>query len=435
MNIIWKRNTHGQAPLPLVWVGVSATLIYAFSKVNFSGPARISAVILALTGLWCLFRYNRKIYQTEGFYFLGVSLLVQAVSWLGSIYTHPDLATDTPKIDELSRIFLFLPLAWWLGGSTRNTLTLWCFASIGVLLSPWVTGGGFAELFLGIQGQRVDFSISNAQHTGLLFGTLLIGLITLSRRFIYPVYFKWTLRAVWVLASLFSLLVVIVVQTRSVWLGLCITGIVSLLQQLKNQRSRLSARHTLPAVAIAILVIVGAFSSFTNQIIEKRLSAEKEIVTAVLDGEVEKLPYSSIAIRVQLWKAGLDFFLEKPLLGWGDNGKRIAINKSGWMPANVKANFGHLHNSYLELLVNYGLLGLLFYISFMIWIASSAVHARRRGDLPGDLLRFLLLFLAFWSTVNFFESFLFFWTGAFVLNIVLGGIITHTWKKQLAIEP
>jgi O-antigen ligase len=64
----------------------------------------------------------------------------------------------------------------------------------------------------------------------------------------------------------------------------------------------------------------------------------------------------------------------------------------------------HLHNSYLELLSQLGLVGLGLWMAMAGLIFWTVWDAQRRGRLSPDLARFLLfalLYLAIWSLFNF----------------------------------
>jgi O-antigen ligase len=66
-----------------------------------------------------------------------------------------------------------------------------------------------------------------------------------------------------------------------------------------------------------------------------------------------------------------------------------------WLP--------HLHNTYLEILYQLGLVGLIL-LAGMVWLLVRGLAAEyRAGRVPGDLCRFLLATLVFVLVWNLFE--------------------------------
>ncbi|MDL4863374.1 O-antigen ligase family protein, partial [Halomonas elongata] len=57
-------------------------------------------------------------------------------------------------------------------------------------------------------------------------------------------------------------------------------------------------------------------------------------------------------------------------------------------------------------------------------------RAWRGGVLPGDMALFGAGFFLYWIVVNQFESYNSFWTGVYVHNLVVGGLVTHYWRWQ-----
>ena len=429
MNEFWHHQTLGRTPFGLIVVGALSTLLYALAKINFDGAARIFEPILILTGFWAVYRYGNGIGRSRVFWFLWLAVVLQVATWILAQSSHPEFAEPVPSLDRLAKLFIFILLAWWLAGSTRNTLCFWSVASLGVLLSPWLSGDGFREILQGLQGARIDFDLRNAQHTSLFFGSVLIGLLAFHRRALMAPRFRTALRIGWLLAVALSAIVVFITQTRGAWLALLIALLVASAGATLHFRKRLAQHWKWLLAALAFLALATALlTPLAADIVTNRVGYESEVVEMLLNGEVENLPYSSIGIRIHTWRAGWEFFLQHPVLGWGGNGRTLVIAHTPWLPDSVKREFGHLHNSYLELLVSYGVMGLALYLGLLGWLARRAYRAYRQHDLPADVMLFFYAFLGFWSVINLFESYLFFWTGTFVFNVICAGALTHIWR-------
>jgi len=109
-------------------------------------------------------------------------------------------------------------------------------------------------------------------------------------------------------------------------------------------------------------------------------------------------------------------------VGWGENGKNLAIKESSTLPEAVRNEFGHLHNSYLETLVNNGILGITLLFALHAWLGITVIKAcRKRG--VGDVRVFLVVAGVLWLTANFFESFMFYRSGVMVFGVVSASLL------------
>ena len=71
---------------------------------------------------------------------------------------------------------------------------------------------------------------------------------------------------------------------------------------------------------------------------------------------------SPVEFRVVMYQTGLEMFLEKPLFGWGASELQPELSKRVH-DFHQKAFF--FHNTYLEIAVQHGLLGLVLYLSLI----------------------------------------------------------------------
>ncbi len=126
------------------------------------------------------------------------------------------------------------------------------------------------------------------------------------------------------------------------------------------------------ATAIMVLMLSGAVAvAYIPDKIVQRL--------ATTGTEVEDL---SLGGRFQLWRAGVHAFAQRPMTGYGAGGWRGAV--SPWLGPDPQV----AHNSYLSVLVETGLVGLLLYLSMF-----AAVFLAMLG-LPSLERRFGMVLLA-----------------------------------------
>ncbi|MDI5891859.1 O-antigen ligase family protein [Halomonas rhizosphaerae] len=418
------------SPLWLCWLGLGCALLYSGLRLVAPEIGEKAGTLMALTGLFAVLRWGQGIRNGAALWLLLAAVVVQVVSWVAGYLHHPDWMTDNPQVDRLAKWFLFIGLAWWLGGSTRATLLAWCLGLAGLIVIVSWHEGSLQQWQRGLQGMRVDFDIRNAQHPAMFFGTGLLGLVCFAGRcWRGQGALVWMRRLLWSLALAVFGVGIVVTQTRAVWLAMLV--VLPLLPVLAwwGAGRRLPRQAWLGLAAAALVIVAGALT-FHEPVI-KRLAAENRIIAQAMEGDWKSIPYSSVGNRLLTWRASLDWIAERPLVGWGEEGRSLVIEHTDWLPDATRDRYGHLHNTFLELLVSYGVLGLAVVLALIAWIGLGTWQAWRAGIMPGDMALFGAGFFVFYAIVSQFESYGTFWTGAYVQNLVAGGLVTHIWRWQV----
>jgi O-antigen ligase len=126
------------------------------------------------------------------------------------------------------------------------------------------------------------------------------------------------------------------------------------------------------AAAIGVLGLSGALAvTYVPERIVQRLATTGE--------EVEAL---SLGGRFTLWKAGVKAFTQRPVVGYGTGAWGTAV--SPWLGPNPQV----AHNSFLSVLVETGIVGLLLYLTMFVAVFLAALR------LPTLERRFALVLLA-----------------------------------------
>ncbi len=414
-------------------LGSSTLMTYAALRVLWPEVGSPAETLTALLGLGAILVYGNKLRYSAPMWLLGAAILVQLLSWTLGYFHHPEWVSENPKIDRLAKLFIFISVAWWLGGSTKRTLFLWFLAFLGYIASTFILGGGLAEWKAGLSGQRVGFGIRNSQHGAMLFGVAFLGLLIFSSRFLAAGRWRKLRALTWTLLITISSIGVLIGQTRAVWLALSLaipSTLIFWFFQAGNLKSITFNKNSLLfGFATSVTLCVGLVLFFYQPLME-RVTTESQVMVQLLDGNFESIPYTSIGIRINTWIAALEWIEQRPLVGWGGEARGLVIDHTSWLPPFVKANFGHLHNFLLEVWVAYGLLGVGVIATLVIWIGLRTWQAWRAGVMPGDIALFGAGFFIYWLIVNQFEAYNAFWTGVFVHNLVVGGLVTHIWRWQ-----
>jgi O-antigen ligase len=191
--------------------------------------------------------------------------------------------------------------------------------------------------------------------------------------------------------------------TRSAWLGLLI--LVFMLGITRYRKFLL--------VAIILLSI----SFFSVQQINTRLQSF-----------TDKDPSSSIQWRLQLWSDGLDYFKQRPLLGYGiGTSNEIILQNRGPLAGSSDA-----HNDYLRMALDSGLIGLFAFIFLIISLLSSLYQIYRRQKKPHlKTLAFVILILTgSFYLISFGDNIMANTALQWTLWALLGGLLA-TEKKLL----
>lgn len=408
------------------------TLIYAYAEIGISSVESFFLNVSVFFAFLGLYKYGRKVNSHILFRFVTLSIIIQTIPWLLSLYVTPEWADKRLEIDYLTRFMVFIPLAWWVAQYKNGIWYLYLISSLAILLSPWSRGHGLKEILDGLNGARIDLGLHNAQHTSLYFGVVFLGLLS----FIKPLYKrnKFYVIPVFSLAA-YCLLIIYLSGSRQSWLALLITAFIFSIHFFKKIFE--SSRNSMRIVSIVGFcggIILLASLLLSSEKMVNRVMTEKVALSAIASLDFDNVPYSSFGIRLHSWEAAIAFIKEKPIFGWGGNGHSLVMKHTDWLPQHIRQGFGHLHNTYIEILVDFGVIGLAFYL-FMWWYLTKDILFRlKSGEISKEIGYFYFVFLFFWFVMNCFESYLRYSSGVYVLTIVLAGIYGRIWYSKLQSE-
>jgi len=369
----------------------------------FSAPAGVSVGLglVVLTFLLALAR--RPLWPLSA----GVVLAVVFVGYVLVLGVVGDYPGGTPAVRmeaaaQWAQLLVFVPVAYVLAGDQARLLRLLGLALVGLILGAlwrldwallFTDTGAFVE-------RRPGFGFP-ANVAALFSGTALLGLVMLRQRW-------WRARgprALWL--GLWWLALLLVAQgfllslSRGAWLALVLTLALGLLWTARTSASQAPPRWTLPVTGIIVVLLL----LYAGPMAE-RFAAEWGSVQAMLAGDIDYAPESSLSQRWHAQRFGLHAWLSQPWLGWGPGAARALLAASD-DPSLMVIGYGplkHLHNTYLEVLVQLGLLGLLFWLGLFWLLLRSVFQARRARRIDADVTRFLalaLVYLMLWSLFDF----------------------------------
>lgn len=328
----------------------------------------------------------------------------------------PVRAVEYAHFEKLIRVYLFLPLGYWLSFN-RHYLYPFLFLAFFGLVTAAVLDGDMRLFEAPLGSQRLDFGLKNAQHLALWSGLFLLAclsfLTVLQNDF--STRTKAIITVLICLAGLICLIGLYISQTRAIFLGLVASFGLFALTKLIQLRGR--TRFITGAAIFFVMVLLSCFFLFTDNAIKKRFQSEQHVLQAVISLDFDNIPNSSIGVRIKSWMTASQWIAKKPLVGWGGDVREQVIDSVPGFGDRERQIFGHLHNTPLEFLVAYGLIGSVIAFAPIAWV----FYASNRRRSPTELFAFLAV--PFFVVVSLFESYLFFWPGVYTLSLFAAPVL------------
>ena len=136
------------------------------------------------------------------------------------------------------------------------------------------------------------------------------------------------------------------------------------------------------------------------------------------------------AFVLTFWYEAYGWIQERLILGSDQDIRDDVVSLSKRIPDDIKNRINHLHNSFIEVTLSYGIVGLTLILFIFYWLLRSTSQFAPLGKF-NEIRLIALLFIIYWLVVNNFESFLFSPTGLLVHNIMFGSIYTFYLTEQL----
>ena len=403
--------------------------LYLTALSLFLAPSGVSAGLALIWLGFLLSLAARRPLPLSNSVWFGIAFGVYALI-NGAFPTLPDstLSWRLAQAGDWVQLCVFLPAAYALRGDQHRLLQLLTLALIGLLLGMlWRLDW---DLLLsdsaGFFGSRPGFGFP-AIVFALISGVALIGLLVFRERFWLGSAQRpaaWRAMA-WIAATAFVAQGFMLTLSRGAWIALAVTAVAavwlsrrirptSLGDQLPVQSGvRSGVQSPMMSAALyrrsALLWFVGflllGLLAFNAGPFIDRFSQEQDAVNAMLSGNMDYSAQSSLSLRWHAQRFGLAAWLERPLFGWGPGASHAMMVASAdpALQADGGGALKHLHNTYLELLVQLGLVGLLLWLGLSVCLLLSVLKAWRSQVLSPDLARFLILAIVYLSLWDLFD--------------------------------
>lgn len=286
-------------------------------------------------------KWSLTLREIELYLFLGLV-------WLSSLVFGIGMAPDNWfYLDKITKVFIFIFFFIRVVNSESNyKLVIWTFILGAVFLAfqaHSVSGGRFAGGRLEDLG-GIDFHESNG-----LAAFMSIGMILLSTQMLGDSIYR---KVIDVIGIAFLLNVIIMSQSRSIFVGLLMGGIYAVIRAPKPYRKQ---------VYICLLLGLVLFSLLVSK---KFIDRVETMQSGLGTGQQEALS------RLNYWKASLSIFEDYPMGVGIKNFEKI-------VPAYDPSNKGmDAHNSYVLCYCEAGILGILLFLTIIVesWLQIRRIN-------------------------------------------------------------
>jgi len=331
--------------------------------------------------------------------------------------------TDALQWREASRLmqpWLFPVVGWWIAGRPRR------LALVGLLgLAGFAAGVAWrwdADTLVKLS----EFGRSGFGLPALAFAlfslTALLALVILAPRLTGPRHARgFLLRLLlWLLLAAVLAQGLVLTGSRTSWIAAAVVLPVTAILRYRATLRALPVRARVAAI-VATLLLATVLLAANAERLRARLALESDTLGAIVRLDTANVPlhrYSSLGARYHLARYGLQRLAERPLTGWGPGGSRMLIDRAEPQTLRIWVD---LHNTYLEIAVRLGAVGMAIFIAgaWFLWRGMRA--AVDAGRLPRDWALFLgatLVVICVWSFTDFrltHTDFRFYW-------LVIGGM-------------
>ena len=396
---------------------------YALSSISFHQLGNIFLGLLIVGTLPIFIIHKNKIFKDPIVIIFFLIIIIQIISWINSIFYLPEFANEIPKLDRLGKLFIFFFIAFWLKGSLKNIVLLWLFYIFGFILAIGINTD-ITSIVKTVDAQQiVDLSIKNHQWDSMLAGTALLMSLSLFYLAVKSSIFSSKLKILVLIGvSLLVLLfiyLVIVTQARQVWLGLISAIIIGPLAYFIIHKIT-----NLKFLLVGFSLTIGLLFLFsTSSIVQERISKEQDVISSIFDKD-KQIQMSSIGIRINTWIEAEEWIKKHPFIGLDSEAIPEVIQQSNRFDNNLKKNFGHLHNFFIETLVAYGFIGFFLILALYYFIIKSILSSSLSTQEKKHYLLVSIIFTTYWIVINNFETFNSRSLGVFVHNLVFASFYT-----------
>jgi O-antigen ligase/tetratricopeptide (TPR) repeat protein len=342
--------------IPFVPLIVTPSLFFPF----ITGKAfAFRLIVQIIFACWLVLALRDTEYRPKFSWIMAGLAAFTAVMGLATIFAENPFKAFWSNFERMEGYITILHLfAYFLVlSSVTKTQILWnrlIATSVGasVIMAVYSFFQLAGKITINQGGVRVDGTLGNAGYLGIymVFHIFLASLLYFRSK-------RLEQKIILVVVAVMNLIVLYYTATRGAIIGLIGGAFVSFLMLLSKSVKGDNIRKVGAGGLIVILVFLGLFFAFKNtDYVENHpvLSRFSSLSTSEIKSQG----------RYFVWPMAYSGFIEKPILGWGQEGFNFVFNKN-YDPRMYAQEpwFDRVHNTYLDWLIAGGLLGALSYLA------------------------------------------------------------------------
>lgn len=377
------------------------TGLFLFGFFGWLGVAFVwlGLALMVLAFLACL-REARPLLKRDPLTVLALLFglyLIARVSW--GVWEFPDSSTVQLDVaQDWFHLWLFLVLVWWLRGDIGRVHWLLALAGSGLVIRMFLKldWSQAAEIIAG--GTRYGFGMP-INSFGLYSGIVLLGLLVFAQSIVGKRSAgAWGRGFVWLLGCAVLFQGMVISGSRGAMLAFLAGLVVVALGRVFIWRKNAARSAYIFAGGAVVLVLLG-WAEYDE--IAASFARERELIPLILRFDLANIPldeHTSLGRRVHLYVFGIEKWWERPIFGWGPGMVKELLGNHP-----VLDEHPHLHNSYIQILTELGLVGAaIFGLAFGV-LMKGLRHSYQEGAVSVDLLLFVAAAwtaLAVWSLTD-----------------------------------
>lgn len=389
----------------LLFLGLTSLVLNQYFGKTYSD-------ILILIGALFTLLYNAKGHtfskNEEALILFGVGAFLIALT--GFFQQDPELTRFGPSLESYTNTLtplLVLPLLYFLKITNIKFL-------VNSILLAAITAG-LISLLIDIPSQLPRYHRTHG--APIIFGDLamLFGLLSLSFSFLY--FKKETLQfSLLIIGGILGITASLYSGSRGGWVALLTVPFLFILSAPKEQRIKFFA------LGLTILTALLAGVLLTENPVNHRIQQAVNEINKLI--EDPNWAGGSIGSRLVFYKISILAFLSNPIFGIGIGEfygfKMATIAAHPEQFPNWLIKYKHSHNEYLGILSGMGLVGVIFYTFFFVWLIRFFKNALRNIQQPTKALGLAGLTLIFcYLDFSLSESFLSSKLGSFAFYFIV----------------
>jgi O-antigen ligase len=372
----------------LGWAGAQLFALTSWFSIFF---AQIGLGMMLIALIFNLPQAKKQFANSAIFWISMVWLTYLALSAIVASYVFPQTVLSQARaFKQFFCLNSFLLFAYWLNADSKRIRQVLLLA-LGGLVFGIVLNQDWSKWTLLLQGIRSGRNKWSYFTLGLYASTALLGMFAFSHRFLTKSKGPWifVVRIVaWIALVLVFLQEVIASQNKSTWIASAVTYIVLVIWYTRVRAKTKKTKRKIPQM-LFLPVLIGLFCIsvilFNIQSIQERLDKSKASTLSFLSGDFGKIdPFSSLGCRIRMNVFGLQQWEKRPWFGWG-----VGINANRFLADPNKnpvvSMHAHLHNTYLELLFRFGIVGTLIFSLLNLLILLSLWDAFKTKKIGQDI--------------------------------------------------